>query len=67
MGAIGGSFNSLKPIANCGVIVGVVASEFVVSFSEFITTSFRYGGELSYSTVLPVLLLVDAKKSSFLL
>jgi hypothetical protein len=67
MGAIGGSFSSLEPNENYGVVVRVVSSKFVVSFFEFIIASFGYGGELSSSILLPIILLVDTKRFNFLL
>ncbi len=59
--------HSLEPIVDCGVTVGVVSFEFIVSFYEFVTTSFGYGSELSFSTSLLIIELVDIRRSKFLL
>jgi hypothetical protein len=40
---------------------------FSISFFEFVTTSFMCGGELSSSSRLLVMQLVDIKESNFLL
>jgi hypothetical protein len=49
----------LEHVADYGVVVGVVFSKFVISFSEFVTTFFGYGGEFSFSTSLIVIELAD--------
>jgi hypothetical protein len=48
----------LELVANCGVVVRVESSIFVVFFFEFTTASSEYGGELSFLISLLVIELV---------
>jgi hypothetical protein len=45
----------------------MVSFEFIVSFSKFVIMFFGYGGELSSSTWLLVILLTSINSSNFLL
>ncbi len=65
--AIGGSFNSLEFVVDYGVADGVVSFKFVISFFEFVITSFEYGEELSSSTSHLVIDLADTRTSNSLL
>ncbi len=67
LGSISGSFSLLEPIANCGVVVEMESSIFVVSSFEYATKSFKFGGKLSSLTSLLVIKLVDIRTSNFLL
>jgi hypothetical protein len=51
----------------CGVIAKMVSFEFIVYFSKFVIVFFGYGGELSPSTSLLVILLTNIKSSNSLL
>jgi len=57
----------METVVDCSVITGVVFSIFVVSISQSVTASFKYGGELSSSTLLIVLKLANTRTSNSLL
>jgi hypothetical protein len=57
----------METIVDCNVITEVVFSIFVVSSSQFVTASSKYGGELSSSTLLIVIKLANTRTSDSLL
>ncbi len=57
----------IKTHLDCGVAIEVVFSKFVISSSKFVIAFFKYGGELSSSTLLLVIKLANTRTSNFML